>query len=79
LVLTVQLVKNGRLDGFIRAWADATPMKSRQLWVWTMTPAFGVVTLVGALDQMWTVAVFGGLATAFGIWRWWRLPKRWGG
>jgi hypothetical protein len=26
------------LSTFIRTWADAAPMRSRQLWVWGMTP-----------------------------------------
>jgi hypothetical protein len=68
-----------RLSDFFRAWADVTPMSNRQLAVWTMTPAFAIFAIVCAVVHAWGGEAISGAAVVFGIWRWWRLPKRWGG
>jgi hypothetical protein len=67
-------VRNGRLSDFFRAWSDATPMGSRQLTVWTMTPLFGVTTVLLLIWHAWGGAALAGLGFAFGAWRCWRLP-----
>jgi hypothetical protein len=58
----------------VRAWDDATPMASRQLSVWTMTPLFGVATILCLIWGAWGGAAISGAGFAFGAWRCWRLP-----
>ena len=54
-------------------------MTSRQLSIWTMTPVFAVFGIICAVEQAWALAAISAAGVAFGVWRWWRLPKRWGG
>jgi hypothetical protein len=73
--LSARLVKIwSGIVAFVRAWEDATPMASRQLAVWMITPVFGVGSIACLIVHGWGGAAICGVGFLFGAWRCWRLP-----